>query len=249
MAATRKLQKDIERSGAKFNSTVFLRKDIYDLLADQTPDRGKESVANLDWSDDKLLEEMLRKRFESNPDVDGDFRTIWAQFFEAHLGGEDSFRYILERSLFQPRAVLNFVTKCLQVAVGRDHSRVHEDDILSAEKAFSEDMLKNVFFEVRDIYPEFCDVLHSFIGYSKELGYDDIELIASNVGIKRDAMPELLDSLLWFSFLGVVAGENVRYSYDASYDLGKLGAFQRGIPKEKRRYHIHPAFHKALELE
>jgi hypothetical protein len=246
--ATRKLQDDLNRVRINFHSIVFLRKDIYELLADQTPDRGKESVASLDWSDEQLLEELLKRRFERNPEVSGDFRQIWARFFPAHVGSEDSFRYMIARSLYQPRAVLNFVSKCLQVAVGRDHRFVAEEDILTAEKAFSEDMFKNLHFEIRDVRPQYHNILQGFVGYAQTLAIEDITLIASQAGVQESDIPQVLDALMWFAFIGPATSAGARYSYEMSYDLGKLKALQRGIPPEKQMFAVHPAYHKALEI-
>lgn len=247
--ATRKLQRELQRAGCDFKSVVFIRQDIYDLLADQTPDRGKESVANLDWLDEALLEEMLRKRFHTTRELEGDFRSIWQRIFAAHVGGEDSFRYIILRSLFQPRAVLNFVTKAIHVAASHGHGYVHEDDITLAERAFSEDMLDGLRLEIRDVYPQYGKLLHGFVGYSSSIRVEDIELIADQAGVPADSIDNVLRTLLWFAFLGVVVGDEVRYSYETGYDLQKLDAYHRGIDRSRREYQVHPAFLKALEIE
>ncbi len=247
--ATRKLQRDLQRAGSDFKSVVFIRQDIFDLLADQTPDRGKESVANLDWLDETLLEEMLRKRFLATKELTGDFRSIWNRVFATHVGGDDSFRYIVMRSLFQPRAVLNFVTKAMHVAASHGHSYVFEEDITTAERAFSEDMLDGLRLEIRDIYPQYGKLLHGFVGYSSSVSFEDIELIADQADIPQSSLDHLLRTLLWFSFLGVVVGDDVRYSYEMMYDMHKLEAFHRGIDREKREYQVHPAFLKALEID
>ena len=249
LEATRKLQRELQRAGSDFKSVVFIRQDIYDLLADQTPDRGKESVANLDWLDEALLEEMLRKRFQATEELNGDFRSIWSQVFAAHVGGEESFRYIVLRSLYQPRAVLNFVTKAIHVAASHGHNFVSEDDITTAERAFSEDMLDSLRLEIRDVYPQYGKLLHGFVGYSSSVYYEDIELIADQAELPPDSIDHLVRTLLWFSFLGVVVGDKVRYSYETMYDLHKLDAFHRGIERAKREFQVHPAFLKALELE
>lgn len=247
--ATRKLQRDLDRHQVEFNSIVFLRKDICDLLVDQTPDRGKESVASLDWSDQALLEEMLLRRFRRSHEFTGDFRYVWAMLFAPHVGGEDSFRYILCRAMHQPRAVLNFVTKCIQVAVGHDHLRVEESDILTAEKAFSEDMLNSVRFEIRDVFPSYRDILHSFLGYTKELNEDDIRLAMIDAELEIEDVSPVVDALLWFSFLGIRTADEVRYSYDLAYDVEKLKMMQKSIEATHRRYVIHPAFHLALSIK
>jgi hypothetical protein len=168
--------------------------------------------------------------------------------FAPHVGGDDSFRYIVCRSQLQPRAVLNFVTKCIQVAVAHDHGRVEENDIITAEKAFSEDMLNSLRYEIRDIFPSYCDILHSFLEYPKELTEDEIRLAMIDAQLEHSDIGQLVDALLWFAFIGIGKGDDVRYSYDLAYDVEKLKAVQRGIEPAHRRYVVHPAFHSALEI-
>lgn len=249
LEATRKIQRQLENKDVNFNSVVFLRKDISDLLIDHTPDRGKESIANLDWSDQILIEELLRKRFASTEEFRGnEFREIWRKIFDVHVGGMDSFLYILERSSFHPRSVLNFVTKCIQTSISREHQRVQEDDILFAERAFSEDTYNNLKFEIRDVFPKYPKLIQYFIGKDKSLSKDDIELLLLETDIENENIDEIIEILLWFSFLGVDVGNEIKYSSDLSYDLEKLKTYISKDGTEYKKYFIHPAFHLALDL-
>ena len=60
--ATRKIERTFQRSGTGCHTMVFIRDDIYELLVEGTPDRGKESRLSLDWKDDDLLREIVRSR-------------------------------------------------------------------------------------------------------------------------------------------------------------------------------------------
>jgi hypothetical protein len=60
--ATRKLERDLKRRGVDAYTVIFLRHDVYELLVEETPDRGKETRANVDWTDPDMLREVLRKR-------------------------------------------------------------------------------------------------------------------------------------------------------------------------------------------
>lgn len=248
LEATRKIQRELSRSNTTFNSVVFLRNDIYDLLTNRTSDRGKESVVSLDWSDEGLLQEMLKKRMGRTKELSGDFRMIWTKVFPPHIGAEDSFRYILKRSFNQPRALLNFVTKSINSAIGHGNQHVTEADILAAERAFSEDMLSGIRFEIRDIYPKFDDILYSFVGFQQVLTVDDIRLVVSQSGSPLSNVDKLIDILLWFGFIGVHFNGDVKFSPDVSYDMNKLKGYIQGIDQAERRYCIHPAYHKALEV-
>ena len=249
LEAIRKLQRALEKKDVNFKCLVFVRKDVHDLLIDQSPDRGKESVVNIDWSDEFLLKELLRKRFNELDELSGKFENIWPKLFDAHVGGEDSFRYILNRTFFRPRDILNFTRKCLSIAISRDHTRVIEEDILLAEKAYSEDMLENLRYEIRDVFPEseYSSILQCFMGKPSRMTRDDLELILMEAEISEDKIDTTIEQLLWFSFIGINCGEENRFSYQVMYNVEKLKNLA-ATSTARPIYCIHPVFTFALEL-
>lgn len=247
--ATRKIQRQLESNDVDFNSVVFLRKDICDLLVEHTPDRGKESIANLDWSDQILLEELVRKRFMATEGIiETNFSDIWQKLFEVHVGGMESFRYILERSFYHPRSVLNFITKCIQTAISREHNRVTEDDILFSEKGYSEDEFNNLKYEIRDVFPKYPKLIQLFIGKETTLSRDDIELILLDSNVQAESIDEILDILLWFSFIGIKFEDEIKYSFELAYDIEKLKTYLPNDNNTKKSFYIHPAFHRSLGI-
>jgi hypothetical protein len=248
LEASRKLQRQLETQNVDFKCLVFIRKDIFDLLVDQTPDRGKESVVNLDWTDEFLLKELVRKRFAELPDLSGTFDEIWRILFDPHVGGEDSFHYIMNRTFFQPREIINYVRKCVHVAISRGHTRVEEEDILIAEISYSEDMLNNLRYEMRDVFPEHPNLLNCFIRKPLILSKDDLTVIILDGGIPEDKVDITIDRLIWFSFLGVSLGEDRRFSYQVTYNIDKLKSYIMSDSDSAPVYCIHPAFHKSLEV-
>jgi hypothetical protein len=249
LEATRKLQRSLERRGVELYILVFLRKDIYDLLLDQTPDRGKESVANLDWSDPQLLKELVLRRAGYKTELRGRFEDVWPRLLDPHVGGQDSFRYILERTFDRPRDVLNFVRKSIQIAVSRGHDRAGPEDVRAAESAYAEDMLNAVVYELRDVFPAYGYVPHQFLGQHRELAREDVHLLLREGGVKEEDLGKVVDLLLWFGFLGLTQGDEERYAYQYLYNLAKLKAFVDSYEAKSTTYCIHPAFRKALEVQ
>ncbi len=249
LEATRKLQRAIEKANVVCRSSVFIRRDVYDLLVDHTPDRGKETYANLDWSDLQLVKELLVKRFNYEaPELEGDFEAIWSQLFDPHVGGESSFRYITSRTFLRPRDILNFVRKCIQVAVSHSHSRVEQEDIMSAEEAFSEDMLNELRYELRDIYPDLDDPLLEFLGTDYKLSKDELDLILMEAKVLETRLDRVRDLLLWFCFIGVTKNNEKHYAYQVQYSIPKLLAIIKEKKANEKAFIIHPAFRKTLEI-
>jgi len=247
--ASRKLQRSFEKKGLNCVSMVFIRRDVFTHLVDYTPDRGKENYANLDWSDIELIRDLLLLRIHHEaPELHGSFEHCWSQLFDPHVSGESSFRYITSRTFLRPRDVLNFTRKCIQVAVSRGNTRVEQKDITKAEEEFSEDMLNELMYEMRDVFPDIPDVPLAFIGQERHLSLDELSLILIDAGALEDQVNSIIDKLLWFSFVGVMKDEDEFYSYSYLYNIEKLKVHMRGNSSDAKCYVIHPAFNSALNF-
>jgi hypothetical protein len=241
LEATRKLQRQLERRNVAFRCLVFLRNDIHEHLILETPDKGKDTAIILDWDDDEVFKEIVRRRIEAKMNLPGSFRDIWPTLFEGHVGAQDSFRYIIDRTLMRPRELLNFLHRCIEVSVNRGHERVLEEDITKAEEMYSEDILLATQFEVRDVYPEAGEPLYEFLGCRTELSREDVL-----ERVKRDE--RVLDLLVWFGFLGVKEAwrEEPEFSYQVRYNVAKLLA---PVKQGRAVFVVHPAFRRALECQ
>lgn len=251
LAAMTKLQKSFAKKKIEFHAITFLRQDIYDQLVDETPDRGKESVVQLAWNDMELVKELVRKRVEESIHIGGEFETAWSQLFDGHVGGTASFRYVWERSLARPRDVLNFLRKAVSVAVNRGHSRVEESDILKAEEGFSQDMFQELFFELRDVFPEYSHCLYGFTNVGERIDDEILKLVLTESGVSDSAVSKVTEILLWYGFLGVSDNNgNEIFSYNVGYDLERLRRSAGSVARTSSRstlYCIHPAFRLALK--
>jgi len=60
--ASKALADQLDDRGVIFRSVVFVRTDIYENLVSRTPDRAKDTAANLDWGDLEIFREIIRRR-------------------------------------------------------------------------------------------------------------------------------------------------------------------------------------------
>jgi hypothetical protein len=82
-------------------------------MVESTPDRGKETLVSLDWSDTDLLRQMLKHRMEiGQPDTQIEFDPLWRSFFVSHVNGEESAQFLIDRCLMRPRFLLNLLKHC-----------------------------------------------------------------------------------------------------------------------------------------
>jgi len=242
LEATRKIQREFERLDVEFKVIVFIRDDIYNLLVQQTPDRGKENVAALLWDDPEFFRQIIGKRLATNTELPKDLNGAWSMVFDTLVEGEASFYYMLSRTLMRPRDMIKFVQRSLGVALNRGHQRVSSEDILQAEKGHSDEMLQELYYEMKDTFPSYHDVLYHFVGLGPTVTADDLTVVFRNAGVSPEDIERVTELLLWYGFLGVKRDvvEEV-YSYQEGGDVRKLLAM-RGMGS----FVIHPAFRTAL---
>jgi hypothetical protein len=248
LEATRKLQRQMEENDVEFKCLVFLRTDIYEHLVQQTPDKGKDTAIRLDWDDPGVFQEIVRKRVSASTDLQGSFRDVWPALFDSHIGTEDSFNYILERTLMRPRDLLTFLHRATEVAVNRGHGRVSSDDINQAEKSYSEDLVLVTAYEIGDTYPQFADLLYAFQGTPRTLSMSEVEGVLRKSGISNSEMRNAIELLLWYGFLGTAgpASDEDKYSYHVRYNLRHL---LHPIEKGEAKFVIHPGFRTSLGIK
>lgn len=246
--SARKLQRSLSEKEVEFHSLVFIRNDIQELLVANTSDKGKDTSISLDYDDEEIFREIVYQRLKASTKLNGSFDFLWAAVFDTHIGTQDSFHYIVERTLMRPRDLLSFLRIAVEIAMNRGHERVKQDDITKAEENFSEDILLSLSFEIRDVYSTIPDPLYGFLGASTGMDLLGVYAHLSKAGFEKNQFENVLKLLVWFGFLGVQSKEQEapRYAYQVRYNLDKLLS---PANKTEATYFIHPAFRKALECK
>lgn len=152
--AGRKLGQMFQEREIEFRFTVFLRNDVYEFLVSETSDRGKESVASLDWTDVDRLRKLVGLRFTYNGLlVNGPFDAVWRQVSVPYREGEETSDYLISRSLMRPRYLLRLLNYCKSNAVNLSHDKFTVEDIDKAVAGFSADCANEIGLELRDVFP------------------------------------------------------------------------------------------------
>jgi hypothetical protein len=248
--ASRKLEQALQPRGIDVHSTVFIRNDVYALLVSGTPDRGKETLVSLDWSEPDHLRELLLRRLRYN-NIGNNiaFDEAWRVVCVSHtLSGEESAQYLIDRSLMRPRFLLNLINHCKSNAVNFGHSRIEQGDIEKGLAAYSTDLIYDIGYEIRDVLPDAEDILYHFLGSPSEIRATD--LVAALQGKHGPELTEkTIEILIWYGVLGVVrSGGEIAYIYSVNYDVKRLYVMRDRMVEQERRYHINPAFWVGLEV-
>ena len=250
LEATRKIERLFRKKSLDAYTIVFLRNDVYELLIDSTPDRGKETKVLIDWTDSDMLRELIRRRIIYN-NIDGKktFEEIWPSICISHVEGEDSFQYLIDRSLMRPRFLINLINHCKSFAVNLKHDKIQTEDISKGLSAYSNDVISDISYEIRDVYPDAEDIIYEFIGAHKIMAEDVLmEIVRRKVG--SDKINEVVHILLWHGFLGIHNGsQDPTYIFNSNYNMKIISSLS-----EKKRmdnelaYVINPAFWHSLYI-
>ncbi len=248
--AARKIQREFVKQKIEVYPIIFLRNDVYELLVSETSDRQKEAKELLDWTDTDLLREIIKLRIISSLDLEyEDFDKIWRKIIVSHYKGEETSEYLIERSLMRPRFLINLINQCKSNAVNLNHTIIEKEDIEKGIKAFSSDLLTDIDYEIRDIFPEIGDVLYNFISAKANLNKDDLHKIILEKNDNSLHLEKIIDLLLWYGFLGIKKdNEETKYIYSMNYNMKLLKGF---IQKHQQNitYLINPSFWPALLIE
>lgn len=249
--ALSKLQRTLIRNRIRAHGVIFVRNDVYEILIENTSDRGKVSRVSIDWSDADLLRELLRRRLNYSPDVEGQpqFADIWLQICVSHINGEESSQYLIDRCLMRPRSMIDLVQACKSRAVNLGHPKITAEDVAQGEEQYSTELVTNINFEMRDIYLGAGDVLYEFIGASYRLTQEEVERALDRAGIGDNERHKVADFLLWFGFLGVIRdNDEVAYIYSVKYDIKRLKGLIVHALGGKPVFQINQAFWAGLEI-
>ncbi|HEV7486898.1 MAG TPA: hypothetical protein VGQ65_14565 [Thermoanaerobaculia bacterium] len=249
LEATRKVERLLQHRHILCKTLVFLRNDVFELLINQTPDRGKEARVALDWSDADLLRELIRRRLIFSGLPEASFDEMWRRVCVSHIDGEETSQYLIDRCLMRPRALIDILNHCRAFAVNLRHPRIEVDDIRKGLVAYSSDLVIDIGYEIRDILPEAKDVLVAFLEENQVLSATALRGLILGRGLPDENVDQIIDILLWFGVLGVKRPDgSVTYIYDVNYDMPILRGFIEKYQAAGVSFQINAAFVPGLQI-
>ena len=235
---------------------MFLREDIYDVLAQYDDDLPKRSVLRMEWTLANL-KHLVAERLASvadQPNDDDD--ATWSVVFPHMVNGRSAPDYILSRALPRPRDVLDFCQKSIDQAQRNEHSAVTEQDVLDGENAFSEGVFWSVSTEFKGLYPNLEDVLIEFAGVEERVDWITFQQFSNkaieqhHAAISRwvrngDMDPEALAEILFrVGVIGLASGPSAVPYFANGRSFSETWHLVAPSPV----VHIHPAFAKCLDV-
>ena len=248
--ATRKIERALQQRDIDAHTLVFLRNDVYELLIDDVPDRGKESKAVLDWTDPELLREVIRRRAEhAGCETAGSFSELWGSICVSHVDGEESSQYLIDRCLMRPRFLIDLVNHCRGNALTLGRDRMDQDDVRAGVILLSRDLVSELSHEIRDVHPASEDVIYAFTGCERDLSQEDITLALMEAKVSEEHQERLVQLLLWYGFLGILDDDNEpKFIYQVQYNVRILTTYRQRRTAKAKCFQVNPAFWPALNV-
>lgn len=227
---------------------------MWELLIDETPDRGKETRVLLDWTDPAMLRELVRRRIVVGAGLpETTFDETWRTVCVSHIDGEETSQYLIDRCLMRPSFLIDLLSHCRGFAANLRHERIEQDDIRKAVAAYSADLVADIDHDVRDVLPQAESALYAFIEAPTRMTELDVKKALLAGGIDEGLTERVTDYLVWYGALGLCReGDEVTYIYspDVNYSSQLFNAIRRKIAAAGPvSYAVSPAFWSSLSIK
>lgn len=230
-----KVRREITQKDINFFSIVFLRRDIFDQLVNQTPDRQKYADLPIDWTDRTKLRQVIYLRMLSSLGAESvPFEKIWQEYFTEKVEDSSSFDYFVDHCMMRPRFLIDIVDSAVANAINRGHTIVEEDDCIDAVHSYSNNLIDDFGYEIRDVSGINEEFLYAFIGTDRSgtSSYYVDKLLQS--GLTTDDAETAFQLMLWYGLLGVVDRNNrIKFIHDYDYNYKRLNAEMKVDPKNQ----------------
>jgi len=247
---------------------VFLRSEIFDLLKPHLPqlDKLRSDIENLTWNTRELTHLIASRIADSVGLAGGEYTAEYLirTVFRGRIQDSDmdSFAYILSRTSYRPREVIQFCNLALEAAIPLDSPAIPPEAVLRAEEVFSTWKAEHVVAENMYIYPGLDAILEFFRGKTRRLKAEAFDGLLSDIILRhidhREEIPWLdvyleptaLMKLLYQ--LEVVGIERLAREPELSRNPWETYDFAFARPKGKvedsATFLFHPGLWRALEL-
>jgi hypothetical protein len=255
-SVSRAITEEFERTGPAWRRVtlrvlVFLRSDIFNFLMSHAREADKLVYTSIDWSDLEMLRRVIEARLKVSLQLDLPADELWARVFVPEVRHISTRGYLVSRVLPRPRDVIYICRAALARAVNRGHARIEEEDVLIAEREYSQYAFLTLLSEIRPQYPEVEAFLVELAGGPDIITRTHIEKALQGAGRPMGEYSAIVPLLAESLFLApeVEVGE-FRFLFDHSkVEILRSLARSTAARTGHERYRIHPAFAPYLELQ
>ncbi len=243
---------DHRRRPVNLSLAIFLRSDIFTEVIKYARERDKITCSRIAWNDSEVLLRVLEDRFLASSGALASPSEVWLRYFCASVRGIPTREYLVKCILPRPRDLIYLSKAAIAQAVNRRHTKVEEEDILEAQKRYSQYALDSIVVENNIRVEALEALLYEFVGSVEVVHREDILQAMKVCKISESKLDEVIELLCDLTFLGMEV-ENNRFEllYNEE-DKGKLQVMARKTAEAHddkiERFRINEPFHAYLEI-
>ena len=242
-------RQDSRRQSIRLSLAIFLRSDIFYRIRKVAHEPDKMPYSLLRW-DDKLLCRIIEERFLSSFETALNSEDLWIQYFCSTVDEIPTKEYMTRAILKRPRDIIFFVNAAVTTAINRRHTQIEAEDILEAERQYSQYAIESVNVEnsLPDINLE--NVIYEFVGMPAILTKGEVLKALRIASIPEEMIERTIDILHDLTFLGLEVKEGQFVFSDAPEESRKNKTLARRFAEKKEQeesFQIHRAFRTFLE--
>lgn len=246
---------------------ISLRRELYDNIPAIYDDAQKfrDVIETIHWNEDLLLELVGRRIANKLPNIKfRKYRDAWNAIFAETLDYRkaNSFNYVIDRTLFRPREIIQFCNDIADKARESGHTLpLNYPSIVAAESSYSEARMHDIAAEYRHQYLGLNSIFETFRGkkyrMTRELLEEHLVQVACG-SYKLSAESswfmaleiEKMIKVLWeVGFVMIQAVGGIKGQRRSGSDW--LGSYQiTGVNiYDKPAYQVHPMFRSFLGMK
>lgn len=250
----------INQLSDNFSVIVSLRKELYDNIPALYDDFQKynDIFEIIEWEKKSLLKLIAKRISHSLPELNklNDIEK-WRMIFKEQIYQTDSFEYIIGRSLYRPREIIQFCIEARERAVEKRSNKIDANSIVTSEIRYSGKRTKDIATEYKTQYPHLLDIFEAFRGSNFIIERNELEEICYKIlsGELKTQAPQWLDNqteeflitILWqIGFLNIFTDCYI----DGRQSKGFYGCHQIGQSNigNIQKFMIHPMFRMFLGI-
>lgn len=256
----------LNETSSHFTVYVSLRQELYDSIPALYEDAQKyrDIIETIRWDETTLLSVIANRIRYSVPALaDCTDLEAWNTVFSETLTyrKSKSVNYMIDRTLFRPRELIQFCTDALEMSRDLKMSPIDYHVISRAEQVYSDAREKDIAGEYRFQYPGLQTVFEVFRGRPYEFERDELELLCLQISSGElrtdksaawllDQDPEFLIEILWrvgflraYAVGGLRATRRSGSSYVGPHQVSALTL------QTISRFQVHPMFRASLGMK
>jgi hypothetical protein len=170
----------INELDSKMRIVISLRKELYDDIPSLYDDFQKyyDLFEILEWDESSLFDLIIKRIKHSVQDLKNFSKIdVWHTVFSEKVSNEPSFKYIVNRTLYRPREIIQFCTEAKERCVELRKNKIEINSIVTAEAKYSQNRAKDLAAEHKFQYPGLIDVFEAFRGNKCILTKTEVEQV------------------------------------------------------------------------